>query len=622
MEERKKYLSVYTILSVILFFALLSRLIFLFSYLNKDPFSEVLILDSLRYDLWARAILDGRLFESGAFYQAPLYPHFLFIVYWIFGHSFLFIYIIQNLVGIANIVILFLIARRYFSEWVALLSSLIFSLYGTAIFLECKLLPETIAIFINLILLYILSRYQFTHTKIRKVSKVLILWMIGIFLGISCLVRPYMLLLIPFLCLWFLFMKDWSKDEEIFSWRSISLKKIMNLLVFMSGIFLIIFPITLRNYFASGDFVPISLNGGITFAQGNNPYAKGIFTPLPGFSGEILHQGKEERYYAQAQEKSELSDMEVSAFWFRKGFQYIKEDPIQWLYLEWKKLFYFFDNYEHSLEYNYAVERHHTVNISVIPFGLIMPFAFLGILVSLPWRHRIPLMLYLSVLFLTTMLFYASSRYRFPAIPVFCLFAAHGLFFLKEISQRKEVMKVILSILLVTSVSIFSFLKRGDVYRFEEASAYGNLGTAYNSAGMFQESLSSFKRQMELDPDSAYAHFNIAVILSEMGKEGEAVKYYEKAIRINPSLAEAYNNLGIILVKWGECSEAERLFLKAINMKPFHLNPYINLIRCYLSKGEIEKIIKIKGMADRNGVKIPQTLEREIQDRVFEESFE
>ncbi len=619
-RDRKRYIPSLILLCT-LAFALLSRLSFILSYLKNNPLSKALILDSHRYDLWAQAIADGRVFESGAFYQAPGYSYFLSMIYRIFDRSLPAVYLIQMFVGIASIFLLYLLAKNYFSERTAHISTILFSLYGTTIFFESKFLPETIAIFVNLLFLYILSHSD--HKSLRKwrLSTTLLLWVSGLLLGLSCLIRPNMLLLIPFIFLWILLSGSLGEASDSIEKLKIS-RRLLIASLFLMGVLLIILPVTLRNYLEAGDFVLISLNGGITYAQGNNPYSKGIYTPLPGFSGDIFHQRQEERYYAQAEEGTVLSDADVSTFWFKKGWSFIKKKPAQWAILELKKLFYFFDNYEHSLEYSYPVERKYLSIISILPYGLIIPLALLGLLVSFPWKGKAPLVLYLFVLLLTVLIFYMSSRYRLPAVPILCLFSGYGVSFIMDVFKRKDISKIILSLFCVAVVSVISFVKIGDIYALEEATAYGNLGTAFNGSGLLQEALLNFEKQLELDPESAYALFNIGTVLSKMGKNGDAVGYYERAIKLNPNLTEAYNNLGVILVKQGDCSSAEILFLKALRIKPFLLNPYINLLSCYLMRGDIEKVMRIKSMADRYGVIIPPELEREIQDRIIERSFQ
>ncbi|MEW5807742.1 MAG: tetratricopeptide repeat protein [Acidobacteriota bacterium] len=604
------------VLSVILIFSALSRFVYLITYLGRNPFAKVLILDSLKYDQWAKAILEGRLFEEGAFYQAPFYPYFVSFIYSIFSPSPVGVYVVQMLIGLATTLLVFLVAKRYFSGRTALLASAIFALHPTITFFESKLLPETLAILIGLMLLYMLKGYA--ESEERRTGPVTLLLSAGsgILLGISCLIRPNMLLLFPLAFLWIM-LSGWRKKhltDEAAAGKGVRIfgRRIVHAAAFSAGFLVAILPVTYRNYLRSGDFVLISLNGGITFCQGNNPYAYGIYTPLPGFSGDIVQQRMEERYYAQAQSKRALSDQEISRFWFDKGLQFIRMHPWQWVLLEMKKFFYFFDSYEHSLEYNYSIEREYVINMAFIPFGIIISFALFGIIASYPWRGKAPLMLYLSVQFFTVMIFYMSSRYRLPAVPVLCIFAGAGISHIMDIGQPGKIRKSVFAMMAIIVISVFSFLKMGDVYRFEEAASYGNLGTAFNAAGMHEEAISSFKKQSDLDPRSAYAPFNIAVVLAKMGRNGEAVEYYQKTIAINPDLAEAYNNLGVIFVNWGECAKAEVLFLKAIELKPFFANPYNNLATCYFVKGELQKAMEMVRLAKSRGLSISEELEKEI----------
>ncbi len=618
MEKEKKDFIIYLIFCNILIFAIISRLAYLLTYLNNNPFSEALILDSHRYNQWALKILEGTSFESGAFYQAPFYPYFLASLYWIFDKSLPTVFIIQMAIGVANIFIVFLLAKRYFSDRVALLSSFIFSLYGPAIFFESKLLPETLAIFVNLLLLYFLSSYDRQSWNRFRISKIFLMLFGGLFLGLSCLIRPNMLLFAPFAVLWIILKKDSMGSHNPISRRLEIQRRLLYAFIFSVGVSLIIFPVTLRNYLESGEIVLISLNGGLTFYQGNNPYAEGVYTLLPGFSNDIAHHRIEERHYAEVEAQRDLSDVETSRFWLRKALKFMKDNPVQWIILEAKKLFYFFDNYEHSLAFSYPLERRYVTNISILPFAFLISFAVLGILGSFPWKERMPLIFYLFVQFLAVMLFFMSSRYRVPSVPVLCIFSGYGFFLLLKEMSRGNILRVVGATLLILIVAIFSFLKIGDVYQYEESSSHGSLGIAFDTIGMHQQALSSFEKQVELDPESPLALYNIGVVLVKMGKSEKAISYYEKAIELDPTLSEAYNNLGMIYINGGDYSLAEFFFQKAMNVKPYLEQPYINLISCYLMKGDMGKAIETKNLADLNGVRIPQGLEQEIH-RIIEE---
>src|SRR6266576_2367941 len=66
--------------------ALLLRLIYLFE-LRNTPFFSVIIGDGQQYDSWARQIAGGQWIGSEVFYQTPLYPYFLAVIFKLAGHD-------------------------------------------------------------------------------------------------------------------------------------------------------------------------------------------------------------------------------------------------------------------------------------------------------------------------------------------------------------------------------------------------------------------------------------------------------------------------------------------------------------------------------------------------------
>jgi len=64
--------------------------------------------------------------------------------------------------------------------------------------------------------------------------------------------------------------------------------------------------------------------------------------------------------------------------------------------------------------------------------------------------------------------------------------------------------------------------------------------------------LVSYRRAMELKPDSAGSHYNLGKILSELGVLDEAVVRYRKVIEIQPDFAMAYYNPGNAMNELGQ----------------------------------------------------------------------
>src|SRR5581483_11659697 len=94
-----------SILIVVFAAALLVRLVHVWQ-LRPSPFSSILMGDARGYDEWAQRIAHGDWIGTDVFYQAPLYPYFLAVLYTLFGRHLLLVRIVQAFVGASSCVLL------------------------------------------------------------------------------------------------------------------------------------------------------------------------------------------------------------------------------------------------------------------------------------------------------------------------------------------------------------------------------------------------------------------------------------------------------------------------------------------------------------------------------------
>ena len=71
--------------------------------------------DSRGYDAWAQQLAAGDWIGRDVFYQAPLYPYFVGVVYALFGHDLLVVRVIQALLGALSCAALGYAAARLIS---------------------------------------------------------------------------------------------------------------------------------------------------------------------------------------------------------------------------------------------------------------------------------------------------------------------------------------------------------------------------------------------------------------------------------------------------------------------------------------------------------------------------
>jgi 4-amino-4-deoxy-L-arabinose transferase-like glycosyltransferase len=122
-------------------------------------------------------------------------------------------------------------------------------------------------------LLFVCSRFQ------RKPSWKASLG-IGVLLGLAALFRQNSLALLPVIWLWILWVQRASKTRETAAPRARAWSTSLALAV---GCMLAVAPSAMRHALISGEWIPITVGGGINLYIGNNPAANGrVAADLPG----------------------------------------------------------------------------------------------------------------------------------------------------------------------------------------------------------------------------------------------------------------------------------------------------------------------------------------------------
>ena len=102
-------------------------------------------------ELWVRWLGPRR------YYQEPLYPYLLALSYSVFGHSQLAVFMWQMVIGMASILLVYAISRRYFDTVIALVAALLATLSSVLLMHELLLLRDTLIVFAGLLVLWLTS---------------------------------------------------------------------------------------------------------------------------------------------------------------------------------------------------------------------------------------------------------------------------------------------------------------------------------------------------------------------------------------------------------------------------------------------------------------------------------
>ena len=521
---------IYEVLAVFLLIlaAAIIRNVYLLQYEVRVPYYRIPIIDSAYYDAWAVRVAQGHGYGPMPFYMAPLYPYVLALIYKFFGHNFTIVYFFQELLGVLNVFLVYLIGRRLFGHVVGLIAGLIITLYAPVVYLESKLLTETLAITLSLGSLLMLVRAMDRPTIIRFLST-------GIMLGLSAVCRPAALLTAILMILWLL----WRKPVK---GRMVA--------ILAAGIALAILPVTARNYIVGKDFALMTTNGGICFAQANSPASTGVSTSLGGFSSALETQQQEEMAYASRELGHSVTASESAAFWFKLGLGYAKGQPAKFGMLLLRKLAWSLHNREPGCSYSVRFEQTLVPALRrlFMPFSLLAGLGLFGFMRSRRREEAELLAIQVISIYLTMMVFAVSSRYRAPAMPIMAIFAGCGVIeaarsLITHHSSWRAITGVIACLAAISAVSLIKCPQPLIL-----PSDTGNLGAAFMESGNLDKAIFYLNKTMEIEP-SSLAHWVLANALLRKGKLDEAIPHLKKAVELQPDDQSFQTALALALLR-------------------------------------------------------------------------
>ena len=592
--------------SLLIFLIALSvRLIHIWQ-LQATPFFDTLLGDANGYDTWAQRLAAGDWIGTDVFYQAPLYPYFLGVVYAIFGRDLLIVRVIQAAIGSASCVLLGLAAARLFSKRVGLAAGLTLALWAPAIFFDSLLQKSVLDMFFMCLSLWLISGIREQGSGIRTWVPIVL----GCSMAALSLTRENGLLLVAVVALWL-----WSSDRR-------------RILYFATGLAIVFAPVVARNYSVDGGFYLTTSQFGSNFYIGNNPNADGTYASIRFGRGAPEFERLDAKEVAEESVGRTLSPSEVSSFWTGRALGYITSQPLSWLKLTGRKILLLFNRNEMldtEAQESYA---EFSVVLRVLGwvthFGLLVPLALIGVIATWPDRRRLLIVHALALAYAASVvMFFVFARYRYPLVPFLIVFAAAPFdsrvrdYIARTLTQGNSKKWQWAAIVVV--VAIFSnwpvlsptlmqsitennlgtaFLEKGQydqaiahheraiALRPDYAPAYNNLGAVLRAAGRLDDAVARYQQALAIRPDFASASYNLANALLEQGKAGDSVESFRRSLESNPKSVEAHNNLGIALANRGDAAGAIAEFRAALAIDDRSVHAHRNLGNMLVDAGQ------------------------------------
>lgn len=439
----------YAGLAVVILIAILLRVATAF-YLGDQVVELPGTQDQISYDHLAQRVLAGYgfSFAEGWWPATPageptahwsyLYTLYLVAVYGLVGHHPLAARLIQAiLAGFLMPWLVYRLGRRYFSPQVGLVAAGVMALYLYFIYYAAALMTESFYIVGILWVLDLAGQLGQTNKAQYSKSKIRI-FLFGLALALTILLRQVFLLIIPILFAWLLWQsyrqasaERTSQDNEndipnggasalihsfVANIRTGSVVRMLGVILAATLILILaITPWTIRNYRVFGQFVLLNTNAGFAFFWGNHPIHGYNFISImsPAQYGSLIPA-----------ELKTLNEAELDRALLKRGLTFVKEDPIRYLILSVSRLKDFFKFWP-------SAESGLISNLSrVFSFGLLLPFMVYGLIVG--WRRTISSqegLLYLFVGAYTAihLLSWALIRYRLPVDAILLIFVGVAL---------------------------------------------------------------------------------------------------------------------------------------------------------------------------------------------------
>jgi 4-amino-4-deoxy-L-arabinose transferase-like glycosyltransferase len=354
--------------------------------------------------------------------------------------------IAQMLVGAVSCALSYAVSARVFGRTVGLVTGIICSFYWVLVYHDGEfLLP-------NLLVFLVLSGFLLAFLAAERRSALLAA-LSGLAFGLFSITRPNILAFFP-VAIWWM---------AVAARGTVRRRAALLVALFSFGCLLPPAAVTLRNHVVGGDWVVVASQGGVNFYIGNNALSNGMQAVVPG-TRETWWGGYDDTVgIAEREAGRRLRASEVSDYWLRRGLEYIRDEPADWLRLTGRKIVALVGDPEIANNEPYESRRARFWSLRLVPlsFGVLLGL----FLASLPLmfqatagaaerdgpsargprdgsalRRRFVILIlgFLVVYGATIVAFFVTGRYRVPLAPFIAMGAALALVTLFRLARERR----------------------------------------------------------------------------------------------------------------------------------------------------------------------------------------
>jgi 4-amino-4-deoxy-L-arabinose transferase-like glycosyltransferase/tetratricopeptide (TPR) repeat protein len=436
------------IFALIFAVALVLRVVATMQYEAGHPHAAHPVIDEASYDRWAREIAGGEWLGREVFFQEPLYPYTLGVLYALFGPERIVARLAQCVLGALAAVLAGVLARRAIGKRVGFVTAALLAVYWPGLLFPPLLLKENL-------FLPVFAAFAWLLIATRDARHPRALWFACGFAGaLGALLRGNMLVLLPVFAAWPLgraLIDRYMKRESSAWFRSLAASACI-----VAGIACVLVPVAWRNQRVGGVFVLTTSGAGTNLYGGNNLENEyGRASEFSFTRGIPEYEAGDWRHEAERRTGRTLNAAEVSDFWKHETARSFREHPREHAAILWNKLRLTLGAYEVPDNHMLAWDARY-VPIARLPwpgFGIVGAFGIAGLLLWLVHRHRslasfgaasprdpgaaLDLAALFALYLATIVLTVTSDRSRLPLIVLLAPFAGCAVIWLWDALREK-----------------------------------------------------------------------------------------------------------------------------------------------------------------------------------------
>lgn len=471
----------------------------------------------------------ARLWEAWAggtrFHAEPLYAYLIGLTYRLTGPDVRWVFAWQSALGLANILLIFLIASRIFGDLAGTVAAALAVLCGPLLFYEMVLLRTTLITFSGLALVWIMLWAESAVSARRWLAT-------GLAFGVAILVKSVFLL--PLLgLLGVMAHRHWRRRTSML-WPGAAL---------VLGVLLGLAPLVARNLSVGAPPLALSSVNATAFAMSNGKHYEPRLNRIDLEEIARIMGASNGRFGPAVIETLKTHDT-----------------PLDLAKLAWGKLDALWHGYEMPNNVSFYYHRLYSRTLRLLPvtFYSISPLALVGLaLIRKRFEPSLPLLLLIGSHVLVGLAALSQSRYRMPLVAALLPVAAWTLVCIFEQLRARHLVRAATGIAAVLLLGLWTSRPLpADVKPIRDVDCTALLRWHREEHGI-AAAREYLLTVLAVAPQSVGTLVSLGDVERHDGNSEQAVAYYEKALELDAGNRHALRQLERLYERMGQAAKAE-----------------------------------------------------------------